>query len=84
MNSFQRKLHSRWVVSLKVMKDLPIWEEIILDTIWTIGIHINVAGCGNMSCPKCKSEDVVRIGKFNPDDDSDIFKCLDCEHEFGG
>jgi len=32
-------------------------------------------------CPRCGSGDVVKIGKFNPDDNV-MMKCLDCDEEF--
>ena len=34
-------------------------------------------------CPKCQSDDVVKIGGFYPDDSGEILKCLDCDFEWG-
>jgi Zn ribbon nucleic-acid-binding protein len=34
-------------------------------------------------CPKCQSDDVVKIGEFYPDDSGEIMKCLDCDFEWG-
>lgn len=35
-----------------------------------------------ITCPRCGSNDVVNIGKFNPEDKNDVMKCLDCEKEW--
>jgi transposase-like protein len=32
-------------------------------------------------CPRCASTDTVSIGRFNPDE-SEAWKCLDCEKEW--
>jgi len=35
-----------------------------------------------MICPHCKSDDIVLIGKFMPDDSEDTYKCIDCDEEW--
>ena len=45
-------------------------------------MKLNKTNSTQENCPRCKSDDIVKIGAFNPGDSEDTMKCLDCEKEW--